>query len=231
MSRAPGSVSGRTTSTAGRLFDEPALRLFVPWAWLHGYRFATAVTPEALVDATRVKEVTYGAAGYKLPPDFPELARKYDRAARVFVAYHRGQAVGTLSLLDTSVASPILDLVPVRLSEEVDPAHIWEIGRLAVEPSSRGRSHLVLIGLLRSMVLFSRQQGIRHWVAGSSRTVFRLARHFNASATLLPPDTSRAPEPDALRYWSSFLEAHRSTLWSTPCPWPVSVPGASSSST
>ncbi len=83
----------------------------------------------------------------------------------------------------------------VGREDELECARVWEMGCLAVEASSRGRSQIVLIGLLREMCLLSQQRGIRHWVAFSTRTVYRLARHFNPSARLLPENRSTPLTP------------------------------------
>jgi hypothetical protein len=199
-------AAGVSRAFAG-LFDWLAFLLFAPWAWLQGYRFVEATTPEQIADARRVKGEVYAPLGIAPVADLAEWGQRYDRAAQAFVAYHRGRAVGTLSLLDTTVASVVFDVVPPLLPSGVERPRVWEIGRLGIAAGSRGRSHIVLIGLLRAMCLFSRRRGIDHWVAFSTRTVYRLARHFNPSARLLPADPHTQPDPVAVRYAADYLRA------------------------
>ena len=190
-----------------RLFDRLALASFAPWARLQGYRFVVATTPAQFADARRVKGQVYGEMGIEPVAELAEWGQKYDAAAQSFVAYHRGQAVGTLSLLDINRASLLFDIMPVTLPPRVSRTQVWEMGRLCIVPDSRGRSNIVLTGLLREMCLFSERRGIRHWIALSTRMVYRLARHFNPSARLLDADPIREPDPTALRYVANYLRA------------------------
>src|SRR5687768_16198309 len=104
-----------TTTLWSRLFDRLALGLFAPWARLQGYRFVVAATPEQVADARRVKGDVYAPLGIAPVPDLAEWSQKYDAAAQPFVAYYRGRAVGTLSLLDVSRASLLFDVIPPAL--------------------------------------------------------------------------------------------------------------------
>jgi hypothetical protein len=196
-----------TRSAWTHAFDRLALASFAPWARLQGYRFVLAATPQQMADARRVKGDVYGEMGIAPVAELAEWGQKYDAAAQSFVAYHRGRAVGTLSLLDISRASLLFDVVPVTLPPGVDRARVWEMGRLCIVPASRGRSNIVMTGLLREMCLFSDRRGIRHWVAMSTRVVYRLAHHFNPSARVLSPDPTTLPDPTALRYVASYLKA------------------------
>jgi hypothetical protein len=83
------------------------------------------------------------------------------------------------------------------------PLHVTrEIGRLAILPEHRGGSRVVMVGLLREMLVWSKDHGIAHLFSGSTPKLFRVYRRYNATARLLEAPVDPVPNPERDRYFA-----------------------------
>lgn len=141
----PGEV-GEIFSFVDRALS-PMLRLLVRCA---GYRTSLVSGEEGLREACAFRHAQYRlrSAGSAKGHECTGGPDRYDRNALQVVARHRGEIVGTLRLVDSTVDSPVLDVAQVEFPAGVTPNRRTELSGLSVSPAHRGRGRLVFLGML-----------------------------------------------------------------------------------
>ena len=211
FSTAPSvALAPRGKPLAVALFDGAAMGVYPSLARLFGYRFRVGNTPALAADAARVIAAAWGKSGIAPPP--PDVADYGDRYAQAvdtwIVAYHRGEPVGSMALLDMRRASLSLELGNKRVPAQLDLDVTREIARLAIVPAHRGGSQMVMVGLLREMLAWSVENGVVTLFSGSRPPLFRVYERFNPTARLVVPDDNHASEePRRARYFAALRAA------------------------
>ena len=210
MNRPIDSIHAGSSSKAGRLFDGLAMGVYPSVARIFGYSFCVGSSEALRHDAHLVLAGVWGDKGVRPPADLAWVGERYDRAATWIVAYHgRGQArrpVGVMGLLDMRVASIGLDCSKRRCPDGMDLERTREIGRLAILKEHRGGIQTVMVGLLREMLHWSRQNGIELLFSASVPRLFEVYRRFNPTAKLLDCEPVADEDPVMSRYFAPVRE-------------------------
>ena len=188
--------------SAARLFDAAAMALY-PWlARAFGYRFRVGLDEALVADGRSVHRAVWAEIGVDPGALDATLSQRYARAASCWiVAYHGDAPVGAMALCDLRVASVTLDFEGCLPPRGIDLARTREIAKLAILKAHRGHGQLVMVGLLREMLVWSKRAGIVQLFGGSEQRHYRMYRRFNPTARLHDKRPG-PPQPESLvRYY------------------------------
>ena len=157
-------------------------------AFLNGYKFILATTEAEKEAAYRLRYQVYAESHY-LPAqdDEPLLTDKYDDHSAIFIAYHKGECIGTLRLTHLTDGSNTQDYFNISLDRE--PHLIVDIGKFVVARRQRSNARIACYGLIMKAYGYSLQNGIEVWLGCAPQGLLRSFRIFMPSHILpqLPP--------------------------------------------
>lgn len=184
------------------LFDATAMGSYPAVAALAGYTFRVGVGPRLEEDGKSVHASVWGARPEVLPPaDVRDFGERYDRGTTWIVCYRGEKPVGVMGLLDMRIGSIALDIHNCLPPPNLDLRTTREICRLAILPEHRGGAQLVMVGLLREMLAWSKANGIVKLFSGSTERLYRVYSRFNPSARLVDPPPAPCEDPIQSRYY------------------------------
>jgi hypothetical protein len=173
-------------------------------ARLAGYTFRVGSTPDLARDGKQVHATVWGPGDTSLPSEVTAYKNRYDPGMTWIVCYSGDTPVGVMGLLDMRVGSVSLDLHNCLPPPSLDLATTREICRLSILPGHRGGAQLVMVGLLREMLQWSKANGIATLFSGSKESLFRVYRRFNPSARLIVAPPAGAEDPIQAQHYEAL---------------------------
>jgi hypothetical protein len=137
--------------------------LFNLLVWWKGYHFKKVKTTQQIQDFQEV----YDTQGFVFPEDVKKAIKAIKSDSIKFIAYHKNTPVGTIAL-----ANPQTYNLPFEMLGVDEAGEHFEIQSLVVKKEFRDSSQLVMLGLFRSIYVYSRRQGIKSWIAVGMRSVY-----------------------------------------------------------
>ena len=185
-----------------RWWERLALALFPPAVRLLGYTFRSGQGPTFSSDARHVLDAVWSA-----PADAAGPHRHYIESPTWLIGYRHGKPVACMALYDVREVSFSLNHLRAAPLRGVDPATYRDLSRLAIVPSARGGSQLVMIGLLREMALWCWARGVTTILSISVPSLFPIFERYNSSAKPITLEPASAPLPEAVQAYHDRIAA------------------------
>jgi len=179
-----------------KLIDDAAIMVFTAISRIKGYQFRLVSTTQEDRDAERL----FRAQGYKLPQDYQHEMYQYKPETIRFIAYYKGEVVGTVSLADPGIVNR-----PFLLHGLDAAGEHFEIQSLIVSKDHRECSQLVLLGLFKEMYLWSVRNGVRSWISLGLRQLYITMRRYNKQISLLPIAAENRQHPIAAYLYANNI--------------------------
>lgn len=143
---------------------------------LLGFTFRVAKNQKDLDQVYRTRHEVYKNEGYIQPREKGVFKDKYDDFSVNFLALKRGEPVGTVRLvLNSELGFPTENLFNFE-RPEIKQEKTVEISRLAVKKNFRGGKRPVMLGLMKEIYDFCRENNIKYIYANMPKG---LADHFS----------------------------------------------------
>ncbi len=128
------------------------------------YRVGPVVGESEIERHDRLVQKLFYQAGIFDSADTP-LAEKADEAMiQRFLARHKNEPIGGLSIVRSPGEFPVEQFFNVELPTDLERSQIAELTRFVIEPEHRRKNGLVAIKLLQSALTYSRKNQIRWWI-------------------------------------------------------------------
>jgi hypothetical protein len=162
------------------------IKVFNLIAFLKGFRFKEVTTDKELKDF----ELAYNEDGFHLPGELHEMNQVYKTGSISFIAYYKGQPVGTARLGNPKVKNRPFELFGLDKEGE----H-FEIQNLMVKREFRDGAHFVMLGLFKTMYVYSIKNSVASWISGSTRSVYQTMRRYNKEIKILEKKCQHIDHP------------------------------------
>ena len=189
-------------SPGPRWWERVAMALFPALVRPLGYSFRTGRGPAFSEDARRVLEAVWSS-----PANDSALHRRYLTSPTWVIGYRSGRPIACMGLYDVRELSFSLNHLQAAPPRGMDAATYRDLSRLAIVPSARGRSHIVMIGLLREMALWCRAEGITHILSISVPSLFPIFERYNPSAKRIVLEAAHISPAEEVRTYHERIAA------------------------
>lgn len=184
--------------------DRIVTRLYSFYIFLKGYKVKKVESPLEKIEIEKlIHEVHVDELGWVYSEEIEVWNTKVYEKAISFIVYHRGKTVGTMSLIDPNYANRLYE--GYGLNENKSG---FEIGGLAVKKEYRSKDMLVFSMLFSTAFFYSKNHGIKYWLALSSRLLYRNLLKLDPSTKLLKHSTENGKTDVGIRYHDSAREVN-----------------------
>lgn len=147
-----------------RLSDRTLSLALAQYAWLKGYRFTRAKSPDEIDAANRFIFDIFLERGFYDFEQSPEPLEEEGSEPTLFVARHRGQVAGALELTRNPCHFTVEDFFAFDFPASVDRNQTAELARFSIAQRHRGKNPVAAVGLLAEALRFSIEHNIRWWI-------------------------------------------------------------------